>query len=116
MSVLDGKMCFRASVIRCVRVMLILLSAVALPVLAQTPEQAVQPLVDKINNIIIGAQITLAAASVLVFIYAGYLHMTAEGQPDREQKARKTAIGGLIGLALILLAETIKTVIINLLS
>lgn len=92
----------------------LLLLATTLPVLAQTPEQAVQPLVDKINNVIKGAQILLGVASVFVFIYSGYLHMTAEGQPDREQKARRALVGGLIGLVLVFLAETIKTVIVNL--
>ena len=44
------------------------------------------------------------------------MHMTAEGQPEKEQKARKALIGALIGLAIILMAEVIRTVIVNLLT
>ncbi len=94
----------------------ILLFLAMAPAIAVSPEQAVQPLVDKINNFIKGAQILLGAASVFVFIYAGYLHMTSEGQPDKEAKARRALVGGLIGLALVFLAETLKTAIISLLS
>ncbi len=96
---------------------LLALNAVVAAVSAtSTIEQKVQPLVQKIDTIIKAVQIILISASVLVFMYAGYLHMTAEGQPDKEHKARRVLISGLIGLVLVVLAEVIKTVIVNLLT
>lgn len=94
---------------------ILLVLVLSVPVYAQE-ESAVKPLVDKINKVTRGVQAILLPIASLVFIYAGYLHMTAEGQPEKEQKARKTFIGGTIGLALILLSEIIKQVIINLLK
>ena len=83
---------------------------------ADEVEEKIQPLVDKINIIIKAAQIIFVTASVGVLMYAGWLHMTSEGQPEKEQRARKAFMGGLIGLAIVVLAEVIKTVVVNLLS
>ncbi len=88
----------------------------ALPVLAQeTSVGAVAILIDKIDKIVKAAQAILLAASVLVFMYSGYLHMTAQGEPERERKAKKVLTGGLIGVALVVLAEAIKTAIVSIL-
>lgn len=75
-----------------------------------------QPLLDKINTIIKSVQVILITVSVLVFMYAGFLHMTSEGQPEKEQKARRAFTGAIIGLAIVVLAELIKNVIVSILS
>lgn len=98
-------------------VLLLLVFSISIsPAMAQDVNEKIQPLLDKINTIIQAAQIILATVSVLVFMYAGYMHMTAEGQPEKEQKARRAFTGALIGLAIVILAEVIKNVVVSLLS
>ena len=45
--------------------------------------------------------------AVAVMIYAGYLYMTSQGNPDTVKSAKDYIIGALIGLALIILAGVI---------
>ncbi len=75
-----------------------------------------QELLDKVNNVIRAAQALLLTLSVLFMMYAAYLHMTSEGQPEKEQKARKAFTGTLIGIAIAVLAEVIRNAIVGILS
>lgn len=45
--------------------------------------------------------------AVAVMIYAGYLYMTSQGNPDTIKSAKDYIIGALVGLALIILAGVI---------
>ncbi|MCL5407150.1 MAG: pilin [Patescibacteria group bacterium] len=53
-----------------------------------------------------------AGLAVLMIIYAGYLYITSQGNPDNIKQAKDYIIGALVGLALIILAGVIlKSVI-----
>jgi len=47
------------------------------------------------------------ALAILVMIYAGYVYMTSQGNPDSIKTAKDLIIGALVGLALIILAGVI---------
>jgi len=47
------------------------------------------------------------ALAMLVMIYAGYIYMTSQGNPDSLKTAKDLIIGALVGLALIILAGVI---------
>jgi len=79
-------------------------------------QQKLQPLLDKIDLITQAARILFVSIFVLALIYAAYLHMTSEGAPEKEAKARKAFMGAVIALIIVLLAPTIKDALINLLS
>ena len=81
-----------------------------------TTNPAFQQLLDKVNTVIRAVQVLLLTISVLFLMYAAYLHMTSEGQPDKEQKARKAFTGTLIGIGITVLAEVIRNAIVGLLS
>jgi len=95
---------------------LLLLISCITPVLADEVEDALQPLTDKLDVVFKAGQVLVLSVSSLVLIYAGYLHMVAEGSPENELKARKCFKGAILGIALVMLAEVIKQVIVNLLS
>jgi len=55
----------------------------------------------------------LGIIAVGLIIYAGWLYMTAEGEADKVDKAKKILIGALIGLIICLSAFAIATFILN---
>ena len=64
-------------------------------------------------NIVRIALTFIGIIAVCVIIYAGWLWMTAAGSPEKIDKAKKTLIGAVIGLIIILSAWAIVTFIIN---
>jgi hypothetical protein len=46
-------------------------------------------------------------AAVALIIFAGFQYITSEAEPDTVNKARKTIINALVGLAISILAATI---------
>ena len=50
---------------------------------------------------------------LIIFIYAGFLYMTAGGDPDKVKKAKAWMKNGVIGLVIILLSYSIVTYIIS---
>ncbi len=56
------------------------------------------------------------AFSVIVFIWAGFLFLTAHGDPNKLTSARHAVIWGAIGVAIALLASSIPFLIDNILS
>lgn len=53
------------------------------------------------------------AASALFLAWAGFLYMTASGSPRRMETAKDAAFAAIGGLAIVLLARTIATVVTN---
>lgn len=51
--------------------------------------------------------------AVLIVMYGGFLWMSSNGQPERIQKAKKTLIGAVIGLIIVLAAFAIVEFVIN---
>lgn len=55
----------------------------------------------------------LSIIAVIIVIYAGFLWMTANGNPDKVEKAKKTLISAIIGLLIILASWGIVWYILN---
>ncbi len=69
-----------------------------------------------IANIIRVALTLLGIIALAIFLYGGYLYMTAAGSEDKVSQARKLMINGVIGIAIILSAYAITSFIISRLS
>ncbi len=52
-------------------------------------------------------------AAVIVIILGGITYATSQGDPSKIQKAKKTIIGGLIGLIIVVLAFAIVTFVLG---
>jgi hypothetical protein len=64
--------------------------------------------VSSIVGIVINAMLTLVGLFFLILmVYAGYLWMTARGEADQVEKAKKIIVGALIGLVIVLSAYAI---------
>lgn len=77
-----------------------------------TPEELVG-LVDRIGQWIF--LILLAVAGVFLIV-SGFMFVTAGGNPENTTKARQMLINALIGVAIAVGAQGLKTIIINLVS
>ena len=53
------------------------------------------------------------AAAALFLAWAGFLYMTASGSPRRMETAKDAAFAAVGGLAIVLLAKTLATLISN---
>jgi hypothetical protein len=53
------------------------------------------------------------AAAALFLAWAGFLYMTASGSPRRMESAKDAAFAAIGGLAVVLLAKTVATLIQN---
>ncbi|MBV9357178.1 MAG: hypothetical protein JO023_16830 [Chloroflexi bacterium] len=67
------------------------------------------------NLLDVGTRIGLAAAA-LFLAWAGFLYMTAGGSPRRMESAKDAAFAAIGGLAIVLLASTIATLVQNAVS
>ncbi len=64
--------------------------------------------IGSIAGVAINAALTLVGLFFLMLmVYAGYLWMTARGEADQVEKAKKIIIGALIGLVIVLSAYAI---------
>jgi len=68
---------------------------------------------DQIRNLINIALGFLGVAGVIVMIYGGALWMSAAGDDEKVEKAKKTIVSGLIGLVIIGIAWTIVSYVLN---
>ncbi len=69
-----------------------------------------------INNILLGLVWPIfGAIAILMFIFAGFLFLTANGDPTKISSAKKALMWGIIGTAVALLAEVIPFIINDLL-
>lgn len=66
-----------------------------------------------IGNIIRAGLGLLGVLAVCIIVYAGFLWMTAAGNEERVEKARRTLINAVIGLVIILSSLIITTFVIN---
>jgi len=57
----------------------------------------------------IAAVLTAFAGAIFVFMffYSGILYMTASGNPEMEEKAKKSLVWGIIGILIVAMAGTI---------
>jgi Type IV secretion system pilin len=67
------------------------------------------------NLLDVGTKVGLAAAA-LFLAWAGFLYMTAGGSPRRMESAKDAAFAAIGGLAIVLLASTIATLVQNAVS
>jgi len=75
-----------------------------------TEPQAIITLFDHLLSI--ATQVGLGAAAVFL-AWAGFLYMTASGSPRRMESAKDAAFAAIAGLAIVLLAHTIATLVKN---
>lgn len=69
-----------------------------------------EELVVSVINWVLGF---LAIVAVIIIIYGGFIWMTAAGNEEKTEKARKLLIAALIGLLIILAAWGLATYAIN---
>lgn len=70
-------------------------------------------LISQILNIIFGF---LGVIAVLIILWGGFVWMTAQGEQDKVDKAKKMIYAGIIGLVIIFAAYAIATFVIGNLS
>lgn len=85
---------------------------VALPVIvrAQVPPIDVAAILNNVTNVLF---IIFAGLVVIMFLWAGVLYLTAQGDPGQIQKANKAVIFALVGTAVGLLGYSVKDFICN---
>lgn len=66
--------------------------------------------VARIINVFMGL---LGIIAVVIILYGGFIWMTAAGNEERVDKARKMIVAGVIGLAIILSAYAIARFVVN---
>ena len=72
--------------------------------------QDVRVTIARIINVFMGL---LGIIAVVIILYGGFIWMTAAGNEERVDKARKMIVAGVIGLAIILSAYAIASFVIN---
>ncbi|MFA5048001.1 MAG: hypothetical protein WC516_03100 [Patescibacteria group bacterium] len=68
-----------------------------------------QSTIKNVINILLGL---LGIIAVLIILYGGFMWMTAAGNEDKVEKAKKLIISGIIGIIIILCAYTIAQFVI----
>lgn len=66
--------------------------------------------IASIINVFMGL---LGIIAVVIILYGGFIWMTAAGNEERVEKARKMIVAGVIGLAIILSAYAIARFVVN---
>lgn len=69
-----------------------------------------------INSIVRYANSLLAPLSALMVLIAGFLYMTGGGSPERLKAAHKTMIWALVGIGIVLLANSTSLIVKQLLG
>lgn len=70
-------------------------------------------LTETVGSLINGALGLLGVVMVVLFIYAGFLWMTAAGNKDNIDKAKQILISAVIGSVILMAAYAIATFVIN---
>ncbi|MCL1929547.1 hypothetical protein FWF93_00095 [Candidatus Saccharibacteria bacterium] len=65
-----------------------------------------------VTNIVNVAMYAIGVISVIIIIYAGIMYATAAGDEAKVKKAKNTIVGGVIGLAISILALVIVNFVI----
>lgn len=71
------------------------------------PGGPVNGLTDYVNHILTWALPVIGTLAVLMIIYAGFIYMTSQGNPDRINSAKEIIIGVITGVALLFLTGII---------
>jgi Type IV secretion system pilin len=71
------------------------------------------PIVNLFGTLLDAAVKVGMAAAALFLAWAGFLYMTAGGSPRRMESAKDAAFASIGGLAVVLLAKTIATLVKN---
>ncbi len=72
-----------------------------------------QPIITLFDTLLdVATKVGLTAAA-LFLAWAGFLYMTAGGSPRRMESAKDAAFAAIGGLAVVLLAKTIATLVQN---
>ncbi len=64
-----------------------------------------------IYNVLLGIWPIFGAVAILMFIWAGFLFLTAQGDPTKISSAKKALMWGIIGTAVALLSSSIPWII-----
>lgn len=81
--------------------------------LIKNPLSKTTTLSQVILNVISIVRILLIMAAVLYLLYAGFMFVTARGEPGKIVKARNALLWGCVGIALILSAQVLITSLQN---
>lgn len=84
-------------------------------VVPDPPAQGTLNITAAINKIINFIWPIFGAVAIIIFISAGYLYLTARGDPTKISLAHKTVMWGIIGVAVAMFASTIPWIINNIL-
>lgn len=80
----------------------------------QLDNVASQTTADGLVNSIIQFAVPLSVTAVVVLlVYAGYMMMTSQGNPDKLQEAKSIITNAIIGFVFILLSVTILVLLSN---
>lgn len=99
---------------------LAILGTVALPMLAMAQVGGAPPAISgditTLGQVIVNKiWIVFTIIAIVMFVIAGILFMTAQGQPEKIATARNAFLWGVVGIAVGILAYTIVTVVGSLL-
>lgn len=72
-----------------------------------------QAVIEVFNRLLDAATHVGLAAAALFLAWAGFLYMTASGSPRRMETAKDAAFAAIGGLAVVLLAHAIATLVNN---
>ena len=99
---------------------------VALPVLAQAPDLGlgfatatglaggdIRTIAGRIINVFLGL---LGTVAVVLFMYAGFLYMTAQGNEEQVTKGKKTLVWASLGLVVVFGAYAMVNFVVSTLS
>lgn len=62
---------------------------------------------DYVGNIMAWVIPVIGTLAVLMIIFAGYIYMTSQGNPDRINTAKEILVGVIVGVALLFLIRLI---------
>lgn len=79
----------------------IIIQAASVPV---SPCPAIQGILNRVLSIFNGI---VAGVAAIMFAWGGFLYLTARGEPAKVSAAHKILIWGVVGIAILLLSETI---------
>lgn len=68
---------------------------------------------DLIKNIITYLMIGVGIVAVVIILYAAFLMVTANGEPDKFKNGRQALTAGIIGLAIAVLGGVIVQIIMS---
>lgn len=96
---------------------ILLLPTVSFAQLADSipPNAPVINIPNVIASIINAVWIVMAAVAVIMFAFAGLTFLTAAGSPEKIKLARTSALWGVVGVIVMILAFSIFQIITNLL-